>query len=210
MTDAKHDSSQMDRHRRQYQTEWRHLCETLENAQAEDLIRTCRDKCQFVKTFRIYGNGLDQLSSALRDSARHGQYGFFCERGLPRHIMTPALVDSLLDDWRSAIEGKKTLAREIFRLRYHEDVETCIQTCQDWDRLDTVARLHESDAILTLSAMAQPRITYQEIDELRREIAELRLRLDQCSALVQDELTTMRRLLSEVTAPWPAVNSRRR
>ena len=197
MEPEKRDPLQMDDHQRQCQTEWRNLCETLENAQAEDLVRSCKDRCQFVKTFRNYGNGFDYLSTELRKSARLGQFRFFCERGLPRQIMTPIFVDSLLQDWKSAIEGKKTRAREIFRLRFREDVESCIKTCGDLDRLEMVKSVHEADAVLQMSAMAQPKPTFQDIDELRGEIMELQVRLDKFSASVQDELATLRRLLSE-------------
>jgi hypothetical protein len=185
----------MDDSQRQARSEWRHLCETLENAQAQDLIRSCKDKCQFIQTFRTYGNGFGRLSSTLRELAKVGEYRFFCERGMPRGTMTPAFADLLLADWKSAIEGKKELVREMFRFRYHENLEPCTRSRHDMERIEVAQTLHQQDAVLALSTMVHPKVTFEEIDELRGEIAELRVQLEQLSVFAQNELAVLRCLL---------------
>jgi hypothetical protein len=88
MATEKNEPLSIDNHQRQSQTKWRRLCETLETAQAVDLIRNCKDKYQFVKTYRTYGDSFHHVSTGLRASARLGQYGFFCERGLHHKIIS--------------------------------------------------------------------------------------------------------------------------
>ena len=178
---------------RQSREEWRHLCETLERAQGDELGRRCKDKFQFVKTYGTYARDFDSLAADLKGAAAQGQYSFFSERGVPRSVLTPAFVELLLNDWKATILAKKRHLAHIFHFRFREDIETCIVTFEDSANLGSAESVHQSDALLQLSGMSQPTVTSQDLDELRAEISDLRGRLEELRSFVHTELNLLKR-----------------
>jgi hypothetical protein len=197
MSDARIDSSADDRkvRQRQCRAEWRQLCETLESAQGDELCRTCRNKYQFVKTYRAYGRDFDRLTANLKKAAATGQGQFFWDRGVPRDLLTPSFVEVLLEDWKSTIQAKKRHVAEVFRFKYHENIDTCIVTGEDSAKLGGVESMHANDALHRLSGMAQPTISFRDVEHLRSDVQQLRTRLDQLSESVQREIAELKRLL---------------
>ena len=57
----------------------------------------------------------------------------------------------------------------------------------------SVAEPAEADALLQLSGMSQPTVTFQDLDELRAEISDLRGRLEELRSFVHTELNLLKR-----------------
>lgn len=182
----------------QCRAEWRQLCETLEAAQGDELCRTCRDKYQFIKTYRVYGRDFERFAVTLKKSAAVGQYQFFCDRGVPRDILTPIFVELLLDDWKSVIDAKKRHVAEVYRFKFNENIDTCIVTGEDSARLSGAESMHTNDALHHLTGMAQPAISFRDVESLRAEIQDLRDKFDQLSGSLQAEMANLKQRLDDV------------
>jgi hypothetical protein len=180
--------------------EWRQLCETLEAAQGDELCRTCRDKFAFVKTYRVYGRDFDRFAANLGKSAAVGQYQFFCDRGVPRDVLTPAFIKLLLDDWKSAIDAKKRHVAEVFRFKFNENIETSIVTGEESARLSDADCVHASDALHHLTGKAQPAISFRDVELLRTEVRDLSNRVDQLSQSFHAEIEELKRRVDEGSA----------
>lgn len=201
MTDARGDSSAEDIRTRQgaCRAEWRQLCETLETAQGDELCRTCRDKYQFIKTYRVYGRDLERFVANLKKSAAVGQYQFFCDRGVPREVLTPTFVEVLLDDWKSAIDAKRRHVAEVFRFKFNENIESYIVTGEDSARLSGVESVHASDALHHLTGKAQPPISFRDVESLRSEVQDLKTKLDQLGESLHAEVAELKRRMDEAS-----------
>ncbi|MBN1854332.1 MAG: hypothetical protein JW829_16500 [Pirellulales bacterium] len=170
--------------------EWRHLCETLERAQGEELARQCHDKFAYVKTYQIYGEGMDLRIAEIKKAAAQGNYQFFLDRGVPAKVLTPAFAEVLLNDWKVSVRAKKDQVAEVFNLRFHEDIRHCIETYEEEQKLNSAVPLHQRDGFLQLTGMAQPGVSSHDIDQLRLEIAEIREQLIHLHNLVHSQLKT--------------------
>ena len=184
----------MRQRQQQCRCEWRQLCEALEGAQGQDLVRNSVDKFQIVRTYRVYGRGFERLAAELRRAARHEQYDFFRERGVPMTVLTASLVDLLLDDWKAAIVAKKRRVSEIFRFKYGEDIESCIVTPEDSVQLGMSQALHDADALLTLSDRSQPGVDYHEYRQLRVEVERLQEQMAMLRSIVDAQMNQLRHL----------------
>ena len=176
-----------------FRAEWRQLCETLESAQGDELCRVSRDKYQFVKTYRMYGRDFDRLAADLKRSARHGQFQFFCERGLPQDVLTYKFVELLLEDWKAAVLAKKRHVAEVFRFRFNENIDTCIVTGEESAQLGEADSLHPGDALHHLSGRSQPTISFRDMDRLQEQVEQLRARLDQLSVSLSAEIANLKK-----------------
>ena len=130
--------------------EWRDLCFTLEMAQANDLIQTCRDKFEFAKTLTVFGARLDETIAAVRLRAREGNYRFFSERGIPAGAIDDALVERMLRDWLAAVESKKNHASLAFTSRFGQSVASFLRNPEHAWKLSQAKSHAETDAILLL------------------------------------------------------------
>lgn len=200
MTEIRKDSSTggISVRQQQCRSEWRQLCETLEAAQGDELCRTCRDKYQFIKTYRVYGRDLERFVIALKKSATVGQYQFFCDRGVPRDVLTPTFVEWLLEDWKSVIDAKRRHVAEVYRFKFNENIDTCIVTGEDSARLSGAESMHTNDALHHLTGMAQPAISFRDVESLRAEIQDLRDKFDQLSGSLQAEMANLKQRLDDV------------
>ena len=91
--------------------EWRDLCFTLEMAQANDLIQTCRDKFEFAKTLAGFARRLDETVASIRVRAKEGNYRFFSERGIPADAIDDALVERMLHNSRRRSNRRRITPR---------------------------------------------------------------------------------------------------
>jgi hypothetical protein len=176
--------------------EFRHLCFTLERAQGENLIQNCRDKFQFAKSYLVYGRDLEQIVAELKQSAAHGEYAFFTERGVAREIMTPALAEVMLKDWKGAIASKKATVAEMFRKRYGEEIDEFISTPHNSSRLIMASSFDEADAIAGLAELTNNRITAAEFGQVRADIAQIKTLLDRLGAALVELVQRVEKLAS--------------
>jgi hypothetical protein len=179
---------------KQSRSEWRQLCETLESAQGDELIRNSLDKYQLIRTYRIYGNGFDRLASSLRRAATQGHYDFFRERGMPQNVLTTSFVEVLLEDWKRAIAAKKRRVAEIFRFKYGEDIAHWMVTPDDSARLGTAQPLHDADALLCLTGRSRPGVDFQELQHLRSEVEQLHEQVTALRTMVEAQAEQLRGL----------------
>ncbi|MCA9264141.1 MAG: hypothetical protein KDA60_09855 [Planctomycetales bacterium] len=171
--------------------EWRRLCDALENAQGEELVRTCRNRYQLIKTYKLYGSKFDQIVSDLKKAADKGDFSFFRERGVPTSIMDWRFAQELLQVWKTKIQDKKRQVEQIYNLQYGEPLPAAMRTDEEAFKLDSVEPLHTMDALMQLSGMSQPD-SDDQIKALRDEVHRLRSDLVALSEFVKSELTSIR------------------
>lgn len=164
--------------------EWKHLCYTLEQAQGDHLVATCRDKYQFAKTYLVYGRELDQVCVEVRQSAKQGNYQFFVDRGMSARYLTPALADEMLRAWRTAIASKRARLAEMFQRRFGEDIDEFIGTPHNASRLVMAVAFDRRDAIHSLADWTQDKLLAAEIVQLRADLDILRQEVERLSRLL--------------------------
>jgi hypothetical protein len=181
--------------------EWRNLCFTLERAQAENLIENCPEKFQFAKTYVVYGRDLDKTAAEIAQSASQGNFSFFVWRGIRADIMTPAMAEQMVRDWRGAITSKKVRLAEIFQGRFNEDIEHFIATPHHASRLIMAKSFDETDAILAMETWNEARHQAMELAQVRSDLMLIKRQLSELSETVSQRLYELARRLDAQGPP---------
>jgi hypothetical protein len=173
--------------------EWRNLCFTLERAQAENLIENCPEKFQFAKTYVVYGRDLEKTAADIAQSASQGNFSFFVWRGIRADVMTPAVAEQMVRDWRGAITSKKVRLAETFQGRFNEDIETFIATPHNASRLIMANSFDETDAILAMVTWNETRHQAMELAQVRADLLLIKRQLSELSETLNQRLYELAR-----------------
>ena len=168
--------------------EWRNLCFTLERAQGDNLVRNCKDKYEFAKTYQCFGRNLDQTIDDVQKAASQGNYSFFSERGIASTTMTPSLAIAMLKDFRGAITSKKIMLAAHFRSRYGENIDEFVGTPHHGSRLLMAEGVDDADATVQLAQWAAGIGTSDQISTLRAEVEQIKAQLADLTAKVEQLL----------------------
>jgi hypothetical protein len=182
--------------------EWRNLCFTLERAQAENLIENCPEKFQFAKTYVVYGRDLEKTAAEIGQSASQGNFSFFVWRGIRADIMSPAMAEQMVRDWRGAIASKKIRLAETFQGRFNEDIEHFIATPHNASRLIMANAFDETDAILSMVTWNEARHQAMELAQVRADLLLIKRQLTELGETVSQRLYELGRRL-DVQNPTP-------
>jgi hypothetical protein len=177
--------------------EWRNLCFTLEKAQAENLIDNCHEKFQFAKTYVVYGRDLEKTAADIAQSASQGNFSFFVWRGIRADILTPAIAEQMIRDWRSAITSKKVRLAEMFQGRFNEDIEHFIATPHNASRLIMANSFDDTDAILAMVTLNDSRQQAMEIAQVRADLLSIKRQLSELGEGVNQRLYELARRLED-------------
>jgi hypothetical protein len=134
--------------------EWRNLCFALERAQADDLIRNCRDRFAYAKTYLAWTDGLDDSIARVRRDAEQGDFRFFTSRGVPACVMSRALAEHMLRNLRGAVASKQDAAEVAFAGRFKEDLGVFSAAANNEGRVRAAQSNDEGDAVLLLDRWA--------------------------------------------------------
>ena len=178
--------------RKSARKEWVHLCGTLESAQGDELSKQCRDPYQFARTYQQYGARFDEVAQDVQRAMRNGDKTFFRERGVPSNLINDSFAKSLLADWQDSIKTKKKRVAEVFQLRFQQSIDHFMQAEENSSELNAARPLHRMDALLQLSGRSQPIVNAQDIAELRAEVQQLRLQLEELTQHLQTELASLK------------------
>jgi hypothetical protein len=182
---------------KQARDDWHRLCETIEQAQGDELAKTSRQRFAFIRTYQVYGSRYKGLVTKLKHAADSGDFGFFQERGVPSDVLDWRLAEQLLRDWNDIVTEKKRRLAEIYQLQYGEPLEEAVRTDEDAFQLSSAQPLHETDALLLLSGRGKPSGVDAELESLRGELAQLRLEFEGLSKYVRQEIASLSARVAE-------------